>query len=299
MNQNLRFIASFVTILLLGMLAFIYQTHYLGGLRSHSDSRAAVDASSASFLEQSIRQESAAAMEKQSPAAAKVSPVDPVADFMETIDEKLVTLIKPEQLAKISGDRTQLERITEVVKLTDEERENIQKRLEQFEISKCSLLLNSNLTPATRASELVKAKKQKDDSLSAQLGKKRSDEVIRANQLHENTATELRPSLAVSRMATTLNLSDKQREQLQAGLVERDLNPSTQSMLAARVHGTVQTEPPPPDISEDAEKILRPAQWQIYQTRNATNSQKDEELNAMGGMMSGLLPSLFEELFKN
>jgi hypothetical protein len=78
MNQNLRFIASFVTILLLGMLAFIYQTHYLGGLRSRSDSRAVAVGSSASSLEQSTRQESAAAMEKQSLAAATVATVDPV-----------------------------------------------------------------------------------------------------------------------------------------------------------------------------------------------------------------------------
>ncbi len=298
MNQNLRFTASFTTILLLGVMAFTYQTHYLGGLQSRSDSQTSAVSSFVSSLEQSTKQEgSAAAMEKQSPATA--ASVDPIDVFMETINEKLVTLIKPEQLAKILGDKTQLERISAVVKLSDEERENVQKRLEQFEISKCSLLLNPNLTPAARASELAKAKQRKDDSLSTQLGKKRSDEVIRANQLHENAATELRASLAISRMAETLNLSDEQKEQLQAGLVERDLNPPTQPMLSARVCGTVQTDPPAPDISENAEKILTPAQWKIYQTRDTTNSQKDQELNEMAGMMSGLLPTLFEELFKN
>jgi hypothetical protein len=299
MNQNLRFTASFMTILLLGILAFIYQTRYLGGLQIQSNSQAAAVGSSASFLEQSTTKESSAATVKQSPAAATVATVDPVAVFMDTINEKLVTLVKPEQLAKILRNKTKLERVTAVVKLSDEERENIQKRLEQFDIANCSLLLNPNLTPAARASELAKARKQKDDWLSAQLGKKRSDEVTRASQFHENAATELRASLAVSRMSATLNLSDEQKKQLQAGLVERDLDPLTQPMLSAKVFGTIQTEPPVPDISEDAEKILTPAQWQFHQTQHAAKSQENEELNAMGEMMSGLLPTLFEEIFKN
>jgi hypothetical protein len=300
MNQNLRFTASFTTILLLGILAFIYQTRYLGGLQIQSNSQAAAVGNCAPTLDQSTKPEgSAAAMEKQSPATATVATVDPVAVFMDTINEKLVTLVKPEHLAKIIGDRTQLERVAAVVKLSDEERENVQKRLEQFEIAKCSLLLNPNLTPAARASELAKARRQKDDWLSAQLGKKRSDEVTRASQLHENAATELRASLAVSRMSATLNLSDEQKKQLQAGLVERDLDPLTQPMLSAKVYGTIQTEPPVPDISEDAEKILTPAQWQFHQTQHAAKSQENEELSEMSEMMSGLLPTLFEEIFKN
>lgn len=300
MNQNLRFTASFTTILLLGVLAFTYQTRHLGGLQSRSDSHAAAVSSSTPSLDQSTSQErSAAAMEKQSSAATMAATVDPVADFLDTVNEKLVALVKPEQLAKILWDKQQLERIAAVVKLTDEERVNLQKRLEQFDLAKASLFLNSNLTPAARASELAKAKQQKVEWFTTQLGKKRADEIILSNQLHERAATEQRASLAVSRMSDTLNLSEEQKEKLQVGLVERDLNPRTQPMLAAKVHGTIQTEPSVPDISEDIEKILTPAQWQIYQNLSATNRQKDEELKDMAGMMSGLLPTLFEELFKN
>ena len=295
MNPNLRFTASFTTIFLLGAMAFIYQTRYLGGLQSRSDSHAAAVSIPGSSLDISTSQEiSAAAGEKQSPVAVAI--VDPVADFMDTINEKLVTLIQPEQLAKILGDKTQLERIDVVVKLTAEERVNVQKRLEQFDLTKCLLLLDPNLTPAARAVELAQAKQQKDAWFSTQLGKKRSDEIILANQLHERAATELRVSLAVSRMNDTLNLSDGQKEQLQAGLVERDLNPQTQPMLTTKVCGTIQTEPPSPDVSEDVEKIVSPAQWQSYQKQAATNRQKDE---AMTEMLSGRLPTLFEEIFKN
>ena len=300
MNQNLRFTASFTTILLLGVLAFTYQTRHLGGLQSRSDSHAAAVSSSTPSLDQSTRQErSAAAMEKQSSAATMAATVDPDADFIDTVNEKLVALVKPEQLAKILWDKQQLERIAAVVKLTDEERVNLQKRLEQFDLAKASLFLNSNLTPAARASELAKAKQQKDDWLSTQLGKKRADEIIRSNQLHEHSATELRASQAVSRMCDTLNLSDDQKEQLQAGLVERDVNPRTQPMLAAKAYGTIQTKPPVPNISEDIEKILTPVQWQMYQSLSATNRQKDEEIDDMAVMMRELLPNLFEEIFKN
>lgn len=300
MNQNLRFTASFTTILLLGVLAFTYQTRHFGRLWSGSDSHAVAVRSSTPSLEQSTIQEmSAAALEKQASAAATDATVDPVVDFMDTINEKLVTLIKPEQLAKILGDREQLGRIAGVVKLNDEERVNLQKRLEQFELAKASLLLNPNLTPAARASELAKAKQQKDDWFSTQLGRIKSDEIIRSNHLHEHATTERRASLAISRMSDTLNLSEDQKEQLQVGLVERDLNPVTQPMLAVKVFGTIQTEPPDPDISEDAEKILTPAQWQTYQIQNATNRKKDEELNDMAAMMRELLPNLFEEIFKN
>ena len=282
------------------MLAFTYQTRHLGRLRGRSVSHAVTVNSAAASLDQSTSKElSAAALKKQSYAAATDASVDPVADFMDTINEKLVTLIKPEQLAKILGDREQLERIAGVVKLTDEERINLQKRLEQFELAKASLLLNSNLTPATRANELANAKQQKDDWFSTQLGRMRSEEIIRSNQLHEHAATERRASLAVSRMNDTLNLSDDQKEQLQVGLVERDLNPVTQPMLAVKIYGTIQTNPPDPDISEDAEKILTPAQWQTYQIQNATNRQKDEEIDDMAVMMRELLPNLFEEIFKN
>ncbi len=300
MNHFFSFIASFTTIFLVGALDFVYQTRYLGGLQNRSDSHAAALSSSALSLDQSMSQElSAAVMEKQSPAVVTALTVDPVADYMETINKKLVTLVKPEQLAKILGDRKQLKRIAGVVKLTDEERVNVQNRLEQFELAKASLLLNSKLTPAARASELAKAKQQKDEWLSTQLGKQRADEIIRSNQRHEHAATEQRASLAISRMSEILNLSENQKMQLHAGFVERALNPQTQPMLAAKVYGTIQTEPPVPDISEDAEKILTSAQWQVHQNQVATNRQTDEELNDMAGMMSELLPKLFEEIFKN
>lgn len=297
MNHNLRFTASFATILLLGMLAFTYQSRHLDWLRSRSDSPVAMVRSPAPSQYSSTSQEvSAATLEEQHPAAVTA---DPVAEFIDTINEKLVTLIKPESLAKILGDRTQLERISAVVKLTDEERISVQKRLAQFDLAKCSLLLNPNLTPTARAGELAKAKQQKDDWFSTRLGKMRSDQIILSNQLHERAVTERRASLAVSRMSETLDLSDEQREQLQVGLVERDLKPLTQPMLAAKFFGTMQTEPPVPDLSEEAEDILSPAQWQAYQKQGAINRQKDEEFNEMAGMMTGLLPTLFEEIFKN
>lgn len=299
MNRNLRFTVSFTSILLLGVLAFTYQTRYLRVLQSRSDSHTAAVSSSAPSVNQFTSQKSSAAMEKQSPPAATVATVDPIADFMEAINEKLVTLIKPEQLAKFFGDKTQLERIATTVKLTDEEHVNVQKRLELFDLTKCSLLLNPNLTPAARANELAQAKQQKDQWLLTQLGKKRSAEVILANQLDENAATEQRALSAVSRMSETLNLSDPQKEQLQAGLVEHDLTPQTQSMLAIRVYGTIQTEPPVPDISEDVEKILTPAQLKIYQTPNVSILQDDKQRNEMAGMINGLLPTLFEEFLKN
>ena len=297
MNQNLRFIASFATIFLLGVLAFTYQTRHLGGLQSRSDSHAAAVSSSTPSLDQSTSQElSAAAMEKQSLAAATAATVDPVADFMDTVNEKLVTLVKPEQLAKILWDKEQLERIAAVVKLTDEERINLQKRLEQFDLAKASLFLNSNLTPTIRASELAKVKQQRVEWFTTQLGKQRADKIILSNQLHERAATELRASLAISRMNDTLNLSDGQKEQLKAGLVERDLNPLTQPMLTAKVCGSILTEPPAPAISEEVEKIVSPAQWQAYQNLDATTRQRGDE---MSEMMSGQLPNLFEEIFKN
>ena len=300
MNQNLRFTASFTTILLLGVLAFTYQTRHLGGLQSRSSSHAAAVSSPTPSSDQSTSQElSAAAMEKHSLAAATAATVDPDADFMDTVNKKLVTLIKPEHYAKTLWDKEQLERIAAVVKLTDEEGVNLQKRLEQFDLAKASLFLNPNLTPAARASELAKAKQQKVDWFTTQLGKKRADEIILSSQLHERAATEEQASQAVSRMSDTLNLSEEQKEQLQAGLVERDLNPLTLPMLVTKVYGTIQTEPPVPDISEDIEKILTPIQLQMYQNPSAINRQKDEELNDMNGMMSGLLPTLFEELFKD
>jgi hypothetical protein len=215
---------------------------------------------------------------------------------------KLVTLpqrSEPAHLAKLLWDRQQLERIAMVVKLADSERANIQKQLEQFDLAKAVLFLNPNLTPTARASELAMAKRQKNDWFVTELGKQRADEVILADQLHENTATEQGATQTVSRMNDTLNLSDEQQKQLLAGLVERDLNCLTQPMLAAKVSGTIQTEPPLPDISEDAEKILTPTQWQMYQDPGNTNRQKAVELEGMVKVMIGLLPASFAELFKN
>ena len=238
-------------------------------------------------------------MEKQSVAAATAATVDPVAEFIDLVNEKLVTLIKPEQWAKTLWDKAQWERIAAVVKLTDEESVNLQKRLEQFDLAKVLLLLNSNLTPTARASELVKAKQQMGDWFTTQLGKKRADEIILSNQLSERDTNEQEASRAVSRMSDTLNLSEDQKAQLQAGLVERELNPLILPMATMQIVGTLQTEPPVPDISEDIEKTLTPIQWQMYQKLSATNRQKEEELKDMGEMMSGLLPALAEEIFKN
>ena len=300
MNQKLRFTASFTTILLLGVVAFTCQTRHLGGLQSRSDSHAAAVSSSAPPLDQSTSQElSASAMEKQCVAAATAATVDPVAEFIDLVNEKLVTLIKPEQWAKTLWDKAQWERIAAVVKLTDEESVNLQKRLEQFDLAKVLLSLNSNLTPAARASELVKAKQQMGDWFTTQLGKKRADEIILSNQLSERDTNEQEASRAVSRMSDTLNLSEDQKVQLQAGLVERELNPLILPMATMQIVGTLQTEPPVPDISEDIEKTLTPIQWQMYQKLSATNRQKEEELKDMGEMMSGLLPALAEEIFKN
>jgi hypothetical protein len=267
MNQPSRFTAAFVVTLSLGTLLYSHQTTQLNDLQRRTKAQVIAARDSAPSLPETTMPESSmAAPGKPNPAAE-----DPAAVFMSMLMEKVVTFMKPDDLAEVLGDGGYFENILSAVKLTDEERASIQQRLKQFNLKKTALFVNANLTPAARAAELAAAKQQREEWLVAKLGKERADAAILSIQLHERASAEKRASEAVLRMDYSLNLSDAQKNQLLAGLIKRDLTPATaEAMLNQETYGGINIEPPVPDLSADMEKILPPAQWQLYQKNRQT-----------------------------
>ncbi len=219
---------------------------------------------------------------------------------MNMLKTKLLASIKPDDLAEMLADGGDFLNIETAVTLTDEERTSIQQKLKQFNLKKAALFLNANLTPTARATELATAKRLKDEWLSAKLGKERANAVTLSDQARQRSSVEKRADEAILRMDYCLNLSAAQKDQLRAGLIERDLVPvTTEEMLIQKNNSNINMEPPVPDLSAEIEKILTPAQLKLHHQHNAAGAYNNiQQQNLVNSYMQAAQATV-EEFLQN
>lgn len=295
MNQIQRFSASFAVVLLLGGLLFVHQSRQLDELRGHSESPALARRSNPS-PNGSTPPGSTAPSSRPKPSDA-----DTAAAFVKTFKEKLASTIEPEAFAAFLGNGGRFERICSVAKLTDDERAIVEKQLEQFDAENARLSLDSKLTPDARATALSALKMRRNEWLEAQLGKERAEAIKVSDQAQKRADAEERAALAVSRISGIARLSAAQRDELFKGLVERDLQPSqAEPMIEQQTYGKIEMEPPVPDLTEEAAKILTPDQLQASQRQlERSNLSLVQQQKLITKMMEAMQPALEEMLQSN
>jgi hypothetical protein len=295
MNQIQRFSASFTVVLLVGGLLFVHQSRRLDELRGHSESPALARRSNPSPTGSTPPVSTAPS------SRPKLSDADTAAAFVKTFKEKLTSTIEPEAFSALLGNGGRFERICSVAKLTDAERAIVEKQLVQFDAENARLSLDSKLTPDARATALFALKTRRNEWLEAQLGKERAEAIKVSDQAKKRADAQERAALAVSLISGIARLSAAQKDELFKGLVERDLQPSqAEPMIEQQTYGKIEMEPPIPDLTEEAAKILTPDQLQASQRQlERSNLSLVQQQKLITKMMEAIQPALEDMLQSN
>ena len=293
MNLVQRLSASFAVILLLGGAMFIYQTKRLVEIEQRAEHQPAVSAATPAdggtpLAEVSPTTPIAKSSQPDTdPAAAMIAKLNGI--LAKALTEDLVIMYE-----NVKAKGRNLESLT-AANLSDLERETIRKGLEPYAKEKAALHLNRDLPAAASTAGLAEVTRRQEEWLAAQLGKERYDSVLRADEQKTRLSAERLATKSVSRIAAAADLTDTQRDQLYAGFLQHNLHPpkAVEDKLVVQTYGNLTVGPSAPDLSEDAEKILNPAQLKIYQLQKqnaATNSEVQGKL--MGVMMENLMPAV-------
>jgi hypothetical protein len=285
---------SFGIVLCLGSILFFYQTRQYSEIRNRRNSLPASANAVKSLKNETLPpslQESS--LEKK----AKPSASDLADAFTEKFKNKMLSSITPETLNEFFDEGALEKRIYMIAGLTTEETTDILVGLKPYELEQMRIYLNQGLTPAKRGEMLAEVKRRREAWLAVRIGKERYAAVLLSDEVVKNTSAEEGATNAINRLVSAVNLTDAQKEKLHAGFIEQQLNPAAapEERLVVTTNGSIQREPPGPDLSEELKKNLTPEQWNLYQKPRADdghiNSRNQVMINVM---MESLQPALVE-----
>ncbi len=293
MNPVQRLSASFAVILLLGGAMFIYQTQQLVEIEQRAERQPAISAATPADDETPLAEVSPTTPITKSsqpdtdPAVAMIAKLNGI--LAKTLTEDLVIMLQ-----NVEAKGRNLESLT-AANLSNAERDMIRQGLEPYAKERAALYLNRDLPSAALTAGLAEVTRRQEEWLAAQLGKDRYDSVLRADEQKTRLSAERRATQSVSRISAAADLTDTQQDQLYAGFLQHNLHPpkAVEDKLVVQTFGNLTVGPSTPDLSEDAEKLLTPAQLKIYQLQKqnaATNAEVQGKLT--GTLMERLMPAV-------
>lgn len=300
MNPLRRFSLTFGSILLLGALVFIYQTRRLTSIEHHMESRSAATATSAPPPDETLHNDQPVTK----PAVATPQPdTDSAEKFIGKLKAALASSLNEVQLAtflNVGGKLGSFEALASAANLTLEESATVREGLEKFDEERAALFANHAIAPAALTTGLADVKLRQDQWLAGQLGTERYAALTRYEERRTRESAKQRAAEAVSRIAAATDLTEEQKEKLNEGFLELSLRPpqaAAENKLVVETTGNLNTGPTAPDLSEDAEKILTPAQLENYQLQQQAAVENTEaKTEAMMEMMQTLLPAVIQLL---
>jgi len=296
---------TFAIVLLLGGLMSFHQTRRLTVLENRQGALAAatdtVNPPRHEVSQADLHVGPAGVRNPPALAAAQDPEADPAAAFIEALKDKLKTSLKPEQVAGFLINEQAFESLALAAHLTAEERVSVQAGLKSYDLERAGLYLDRTLTTAARLEGLAEVKQRQEAWLAGQLGKDRYEAVLLSGKRNKRASAERMASAGVSRISSSVDLTEAQKAELHAGFLERSLNPAIPrgGEIAVIASSSIEMGPFAPDLSEDAEKILTPGQWQLYQGQMDASAKS---MNRQGELMLGLMESLkpaFGELLES
>ena len=299
MNPVQRLSISFGVILVLGGLIFFHQNRRLDDLAHRAEFRSAAAGPPLAPLDGTPEADSS----DTTPAVESPQQgIDPADAFNRKLKEALAASLAKDQVRtflKVGGKELPFESLAAAANLTNEERDTIRQGLERYDEQKVALYLNRGLATAALTAGLAEVKGRQEEWLAAQLGKERYESILRSNEQHTRASAERRAAGSVSRINSAADLTETQKEKLYAGFLELNLHPPTaaEDKLVVDTFGYLEIGPSAPDLSADAEKILTPEQWQLYQLKRQAAAQNTAaQGEAIMRMMKSLMPAVMELL---